>query len=371
MTSAAPAPEERRTIASVVPLVPAWRVGREFDYEIPEKLADKVRAGTLVRVPFGNRKVRGIVTSVHPSAPDRALEKIASVVIETPVAPAPLVELLWWLARRYVSTPSRAFEKVVPPRVRVTPGAMGERFPKVTTDALAGYQGATDLLSALSDRRGGTHLIQLVPGADRTKVIGQLAAAAGPGVIVTVPEVRYGSAVLEGLADGWGGVRVDSGLGDQERSRGWVEAASGASLVLGGRAAVFAPVPELRLIVVDEEHHPTYKERSHAALRRQGCRPRRAPHCLGLRACSLVNARASKPRSQHRAARTVRCVLPRRCCVRRVRSWSWCRRRPTGRCHTNSTNGSATRSERGGVSGYWHRHVGSRVPSGVPRAGGP
>ena len=65
MSSAASQPEgERGTGVSVVPLVPVWRVDRRFDYALPAKLQAAVQVGSLVRVPFGNRRVRAVVTSL-------------------------------------------------------------------------------------------------------------------------------------------------------------------------------------------------------------------------------------------------------------------------------------------------------------------
>ena len=91
-------------VASVVPLVPAWRVDRTFDYLIPEELVGKVRHGTLVRIPFGHRRVRGIVREVGVPAPaDRELESIAGVVVDVPLAPPPLDEVLEWIAIRYTT----------------------------------------------------------------------------------------------------------------------------------------------------------------------------------------------------------------------------------------------------------------------------
>ena len=74
-------------MAAIWPLVPAWRVDRTFDYLVPEKLTGTVEPGSLVRIPFGRRTVRGIVAGVSErselsegdSGP--ALQDIRSVVL--------------------------------------------------------------------------------------------------------------------------------------------------------------------------------------------------------------------------------------------------------------------------------------------------
>ena len=119
MSSAASQPEgERGTGVSVVPLVPVWRVDRRFDYALPAKLQDAVQVGSLVRVPFGNRRVRAVVTSLVPTAAE-GLEEVAALVAGAPVAPGRLIEVFEWLAQRYVAPLGRAFERAVPPRVRM------------------------------------------------------------------------------------------------------------------------------------------------------------------------------------------------------------------------------------------------------------
>ncbi|MGH2746405.1 MAG: replication restart helicase PriA, partial [Actinomycetota bacterium] len=92
---------------------------RAFDYRVPEPLAERVRAGSLVRVPLGARRVRGVVVELRDSASiERRLEDVAAVVVEPPIAPPPLDELARWVARRYVVPTGRVFERMVPARVR-------------------------------------------------------------------------------------------------------------------------------------------------------------------------------------------------------------------------------------------------------------
>src|SRR3954464_11077135 len=94
--------------ASVYPLVTARAVAREFTYEVP----DDVRIGSIVRVPFGRSRARGIVTELVDAPPDgvEALP-VESVVGEMP---ATLVERALWLADYYGSTPAAALALVAP-----------------------------------------------------------------------------------------------------------------------------------------------------------------------------------------------------------------------------------------------------------------
>ena len=265
MSSAASPNNTPSTVAAVVPLVPVWRVDRSFDYAVPETLLADVSPGTLVRVPFGGRRVRGIVIEVGVRTSERPLEQIAQVIVSTPVCPPPLTELMSWIALRYCTARGKTFMRVVPPRVRVkTPTPS---YPSVDgpSGALPGYDGGTDLIHALEHGEAGTFCFHVLSGDSHGRLIGELVAAAaraGNGTsLVAVPEVRYGSLVLDELTVRWpDAARVDSSRSDSDRTRSWLQLASGHHLGLGGRTSTLAPAPELRLVVVDDEDHQTYKE---------------------------------------------------------------------------------------------------------------
>ena len=119
MTSGAPPADGTAPhVASVVPLVSAWRLDRAFDYAIPGPLEARVACGVLVRVPLGGRNVRGMVVAVTNELPDRRLESMRAVVVDEPLVPPPLDRLYEWLARRYCSPLGAALKRAVPPRVR-------------------------------------------------------------------------------------------------------------------------------------------------------------------------------------------------------------------------------------------------------------
>jgi primosomal protein N' (replication factor Y) (superfamily II helicase) len=252
-------------VAAVLPLVPAWRVDRTFDYAVPPKLASRAEPGALVRIPFGHRKVRGVVISVGAQEPAPDLEEIAAVSFPVPVAPRPLTELLEWIAHRYVVPRGRAFALAVPPRVRVSKPAAEPLTGGPDPSRLLNYGGGAELIAAIESGSSGTWCVGARPGEDRGELISELIAAAGRsgggGALVAVPEIRYGSAVLDGIARHWPGIaRLESTRTEMERSNAIAMLAAGHGLGAGGRSSVFAPMPSVRLMVLDEEHHTTYKE---------------------------------------------------------------------------------------------------------------
>lgn len=249
-------------MAAVLPLVPAWRVDKTFDYVVPAKLHGTVVRGVLVRIPFGGRVVRGFALDVSEPPARDDLEEIKGVVVAQPLATAPMEQLLSDVARRYVVPRGRAFQRLVPPRVRVHAGEIAPPGTFPLPRRLPTYRGGSELLDAIGRRDPGTWCVQLLPTEDRAAVIAEMIGATRSGsAIVCVPEVHYGSRVLDGIAAlAPHLVRVDSATEPGERSAAWVRMAAGHALAGGGRAAVFTPSPDLGLVVVDEEHHQTYKE---------------------------------------------------------------------------------------------------------------
>ncbi|HVU33288.1 MAG TPA: primosomal protein N' [Opitutaceae bacterium] len=124
---------------------------------------------------------------------------------------------------------------------------------------------------SLAEARFGVSLLHGITGSGKTEVYLRAideALKAGGGVVFLVPEVALTPQTvarlrsrLEAIAPGHRCVVWHSSLSEGERLDGWLALATGeARVVVGARSAVFAPVHNLRLVVVDEEHEPAYKQ---------------------------------------------------------------------------------------------------------------
>jgi primosomal protein N' (replication factor Y) len=255
-------------LAEIYPLVTARALARPFTYEVPED----VQRGAVVSVGLGGRRLRGIVVRVGVEGPPGVEIAPAGPVVDR--VPAALVDLALWVAEYYGSTPARALA-LVAPHAR---SRRGERSAPALRDALPGEpepkklteaqrQAVQRVVAALD--AGGHHLLLHGPtGSGKTEVYLQACAAAlerGRGAIVLVPEIALTPQTLGRFAARFGdGVAVlHSALTDAERRDERERIAGGeARIVVGARSAVFAPVPELGLIVVDEEHDASFKQES-------------------------------------------------------------------------------------------------------------
>jgi primosomal protein N' (replication factor Y) len=254
--------------ASVYPLVTARAVAREFTYEVPDDAA----VGSIVRIPFGRSRARGIVVALTDGPPAgveaRPVESVVGAL------PAPLVQLALWLADYYGSTPARALALVAPE----TPKRRKEQAPPAERQALAGEDAPSELSAAQTaaverivtriDAGGGNFLLYGATGSGKTEVYLQACAAAlerGLGAIILVPEIALAPQTVGRVRARFGDrvAILHSALTEAERRDERERIANGdARIVVGARSAIFAPIRGLGLIVVDEEHDPSYKQDS-------------------------------------------------------------------------------------------------------------
>ncbi|HEU5106069.1 MAG TPA: primosomal protein N' [Solirubrobacterales bacterium] len=336
-------------ILRVEPLTTARALRGPFDYRRPEAMAE-VDVGSVVRVPFGPRRLLGVVVEVAEVSelpPERLAEPIEA--LEAGATPE-LVRLGIWVAEEYCSTPSRGLQLVLPPgtgtgsagrtvraktelRAAILPAGEaalggGERLgPKqravlealrsgemssgelataigsdrqtlrrlegrgllstrsVTVRRIPGEPGLSAaaaspellpeqaeavaaIVSALDGEAGSSRQLLLhgVTGSGKTEVYLAAVEAAlerGKGAIVLVPEIGLAPQAVARFRARLGDrfAVLHSALSAGERYDEWRRLRSGeASVCVGPRSAVFAPVRDLGLIVIDEEHDASYKQ---------------------------------------------------------------------------------------------------------------
>jgi primosomal protein N' (replication factor Y) len=255
-------------LAEVFPLVTARALARPFTYEV----ADDVERGAVVSVGLGGRRVRGVVVDVGVEAPEGVAIAAAGPVVDR--LPAPLLELALWVADYYGSTPARALA-LVAPHAR---SRRGERREPASRDAFPGEPEPANLTAAQTAAverivaaldAGGAHVLLHGPtGSGKTEVYLQACAATlarGKGAIVLVPEIALTPQTVGRFAARFGdGVAVlHSALTEAERRDERERIASGeARVVVGARSAIFSPLADLGLVVVDEEHDSSFKQES-------------------------------------------------------------------------------------------------------------
>ena len=255
--------------ADVYPLVATRALARPFTYEV----TNGVRVGSVVAVSIHGARRRAVVVAVGGEPPAGIDPAPVHAVVDE--IPPPLVELALWLADYYGTTPGRALALVAPERrsprgERPRPGEReslpGEAPPPALTAAQR--RSVDRIVEALRRRTPERLLLYGATGSGKTEVYLQAceaAIAAGRGVIVLVPEIALAPQTVGRLQARFGDrvAVLHSALTEAERRDERERIRSGDSpIVVGARSAVFAPVPDLGLICVDEEHDASYKQES-------------------------------------------------------------------------------------------------------------
>ena len=246
--------------------------------------------GSIVRVPLGAREVLGVVWG-EAAAPEAALAAQVRPIAGSFDGLAPLGDdwrqLIAFTARYYQRALGEVALAALPPQLRTLSGTQLARRLKRQRDAALDAVAVAIENEALTadqeravariEQEAGPFLLFGTTGSGKTEVYMRAAArvlAAEPDaqVLVLVPEINLTPQLLARFAARFGAglgdsavVALHSGLTPAQRLGAWLAAHSGrARSVLGTRVAVLASLPGLKLIVVDEEHDPSYKQQEGA-----------------------------------------------------------------------------------------------------------
>ena len=242
-------------------------------------------AGTLVRVPLGRREVLGIVWDTvdgfDEQRPDVETRPIAAQLAGVPALSSVWRNLVTFSASYYRRGLGEVALAGLPPQLRDLDGVQLARRLKRPLDP-AHVQGTAAPLVLTAEQREALATFETAPGpfllfgatgSGKTEVYLQavqnlLARDAQAQALVMVPEINLTPQLQERFVARFGRgnvVAMNSGMTNPQRLKSWLAAHLGAArIVLGTRMAVFASMPQLRLVIVDEEHDPSYKQQEGA-----------------------------------------------------------------------------------------------------------
>lgn len=271
----------------MIETTPVWNVALDaplgpLSYLIPDSMApDKVVRGASVLVPLGPRKVHGILLEENTKPPTGVkMKAVLELVDERPRLPSVYIEWLEWLSKYYVYPLGQTAECVFPPLKKGKLKKDGTRItsrkaPIVDTSSATEKQdhsinltaAQTSVVDAISSEPGfRAHLLYGVTGSGKTEVYMELIArtiARGEQALVLVPEIALTPQLIERFARRFGDeiAVIHSHLTPREKTDNWWAAQEGSKKVLiGARSALFCPLEKLGLIVIDEEHEPSFKQ---------------------------------------------------------------------------------------------------------------
>ncbi|HEX6151255.1 primosomal protein N' [Nocardioides sp.] len=262
-------------VAQVLVDVPLAHLDRPFDYLVPATAADSAVPGARVKVRFAGQDVDGFLlartaASEHPGR----LAPLRRVVSPEPVLAPEIVTLAGAVAERYAGSRADVLRLAVPPRHATTERQSSvPRDEPVTADpdaaarAWAGHEPASAYLAHLADGGSPRAVWSAAPGTDWPAALAQAAAhtlASGRGALLVVPDhrdvARVDAALIDALGDGHH-VTLTAEVGPSARYRDFLAVARGhRRIVLGTRAAAFAPVHDLGLVAIWDDGDDLHAE---------------------------------------------------------------------------------------------------------------
>jgi primosomal protein N' (replication factor Y) len=239
---------------------------KSFTYrQIP---GDPAVPGMRVTAEFGRRVLTGAVVSLREKPPEglSEIKELSKVIDSEPIFGEPELDLARWISNLYLCSLGEALGVMLP----------GGKQERAFVDAEIEEEGARrpavtlskEQLGAVEAMKGdskGWFYVYGITGSGKTEVFLQVAEATlaeGRSVIYLVPEISLTHQLIETLRERFGNgcAVLHSGLTPSQRLSEWQRLRRGeASVAVGARSAVFAPVSDLGLIIVDEEHEGSYK----------------------------------------------------------------------------------------------------------------
>ena len=241
-----------------------------FDYLCKEKVV----IGSRVKVPFGSKKVTGIVLSHKDKSSFSKLKEVEEVIDHEALLSKEILEFLTWSANYYHHPIGEVLSNAIPKNLRNGKPALlkkpSEAHVKVSsTDIQLTTEQSfaiNEVLKSSSEFNG--FLLHGVTGSGKTEVylnITERLLKTGKQVLVLVPEIGLTPQMISRFKERIEGqvVAVHSQLNDTQKQDAYLLAKNGdAKVILGTRSAIFTPIPNLGLVIVDEEHDNSFKQQS-------------------------------------------------------------------------------------------------------------
>ena len=253
-----------------------------YTYSVPDGLS-MPEPGTRVVVPLMKKEVRGVVLRAHTEPVEAAwADKIRPLTAVLDTAPAVSAEqlALWqWMSSYYMCTLGEVMSAALP-------SGLDRRLtdpPKRRRAAIAPYDGPIEPMHALSPAQAkcvdeigtfwqnGKEIVLLhgVTSSGKTDLYIHLIQSQleqGRNVLYLVPEIALTTQLTSRLQCIFGDrlIVYHSRLTDAEREMRYTQIANAPGtdhyVVIGARSAVFMPIPDIGLVIVDEEHDTSYKQ---------------------------------------------------------------------------------------------------------------
>lgn len=250
-----------------------------FTYSSPEPLNN----GALVEIEVGKKNYNGVIIS-ESRRPSYPTKQIIRTIEDTPL-PTQLLNLAAWLSEYYTTHPGVVWQTILPrgltknrrERTLNTPERLRDRTNFVLNES------QLSALRLIQEMTPGSAILHGVTGSGKTAVYIEATRktlSEGKSVIILTPEIGLTPQIVDDFSQHFENILVThSRQTESERHLTWRRALNSNTplVVIGPRSALFMPLKDIGLIVIDEAHEPSYKQEQ-------------SPRYSALRAASVLTS---------------------------------------------------------------------------------
>lgn len=251
--------------------------------------------GKRAEIMFGNKKTTGFIISISETLPENCpveeskIRPIKRILDKEPLFGPEMIDMARWISHYYLCTLGEAVFSMIPSGRRETSAggfSFEEEISSIKKNSLSEEQNNAVNNILQNQNNCLFHYLYGPTGSGKTEVFLSLAEKIleqGKGVIYLVPEISLTGQVAKSIIQRFGNTAavLHSGLTPSQKLTQWHKIMhKEARVIVGARSAVFAPVPDLGLIIIDEEHDGSYKS---------GTTPRYHARQVAMHRCSSLN----------------------------------------------------------------------------------
>jgi primosomal protein N' (replication factor Y) len=247
-------------------------VAAPLSYNLTYTSATELARGQSVEVSIGRRRITGVVVGPGQPSPEFKIKAIESLIEDRPRLHEAFLKWLEWLSNYYIYPLGQVVDLAFPPLKKsdkVRKSKKRRTVPDMARTEKPVLMPEQELCFANINAHKGfaAHLLYGVTGSGKTEVYLRLieeVMARGEQALVLVPEISLTPQLIERFAQRFGEEKISvihSHLTEREKTTHWWEMVEEKkSILIGARSALFCPVPKLGLVIVDEEHEPSFKQ---------------------------------------------------------------------------------------------------------------
>ena len=223
-----------------------------------------LKIGQIVEIPLGRQSTIGIVVK-NTTQPDFDTKSITKIIYEQPL-PKKLVDALFWLSSYYRCPLSTVIQAALPRGITKNRRGKLLEAPNITPIDNPLNPAQCAAIRAIEENPANTILLHGITGSGKTNIYIELCArtlAKNQSVILLVPEIALTSQLVRNFQQHFKSITLlHSNLTESLRHQLWEKILTDnqPQVIIGPRSALFAPVQDLGLIIIDEAHEPAYHQ---------------------------------------------------------------------------------------------------------------